>query len=161
MWYRRTYELREQLVWRNKIMTVTRGIAAAAMFAGLAVGTASTAWADTTMSGHYIATETNPPSSQVTTRDWYFTPCGNGCAQATGGSVQAQARLVNGQWTMQVLGQTIDCDNGRSIPNAVNSTYTWDQNTLAGTVQKTLIAQGCYNPSGYSYTTNLQFRQAP
>jgi hypothetical protein len=37
-------------------MTVARVIAATAMFAGLGVGTASTAWADTTMSGHYIKT---------------------------------------------------------------------------------------------------------
>jgi hypothetical protein len=39
-------------------MTITRALAAAAMLAGLAVGTASIAWADTTMSGHYIMTET-------------------------------------------------------------------------------------------------------
>ena len=39
-------------------MTVTRVIAAAAMLAGLAVGTASPTWATPTMSGHYIATFT-------------------------------------------------------------------------------------------------------
>src|ERR1700722_2290817 len=72
-----TYELKPQLIGRHKIMTITRGIAAAAMLAGLAVGTASAAWADTTMSGHYIRTETGQ-SGQSETADWYATPCGNG-----------------------------------------------------------------------------------
>jgi hypothetical protein len=61
-------------------MTVTRAIAATAMFAGLAIGTASPAWADQTMSGHNIETVTDPSSGQSITNDWYFTPCGDGCA---------------------------------------------------------------------------------
>ena len=40
-------------------MTITRAIAAA-MLTGLAVGAASTAWADPpTMNGHYVRTVTN------------------------------------------------------------------------------------------------------
>jgi hypothetical protein len=67
-------------------MTVTRAMAATAMLAGLAAGTASTAWAgpsDRTpqMSGHYIETDTSE-NGQTTTSDWYFTPCGDGCASA-------------------------------------------------------------------------------
>ena len=151
-----------------KIVLATAGslavanLAATAMLAGLAVGTASTARADTTMSGHYIGTETNPQNGQVTNTDWDFTPCGDGCAQATiqGATGGGQARLVNGQWTMQA--QTdITCSDGRIIPQGVNATYTWDPNTLAGTAQKTLITQGCFNPSGFSWTGNVQFRQAP
>jgi hypothetical protein len=41
-------------------MTITRGFAAAAMLAGLAVGTASAASAEATMSGQYLRTETDP-----------------------------------------------------------------------------------------------------
>ena len=63
-------------------MTITRAIAAA-MLAGLAVGTASPAWADPpTMNGHYIRTVTNT-KGQAVTNDWYFTPCGDGCVQLT------------------------------------------------------------------------------
>jgi hypothetical protein len=54
-------------------MTITRKIAAAAMLAGLAVGTASTVWAAPTMSGHYLVTETNPTTGGSMPIDWYFT----------------------------------------------------------------------------------------
>jgi hypothetical protein len=60
-------------------MTFTRGIAAAAMLAGLAVGTASGAWADPRMSGHYTWTSTSP-TGESSSGDYYFTPCGDGCA---------------------------------------------------------------------------------
>jgi hypothetical protein len=46
-------------------MTVTRGIAAAAMLAGLAVGTASVAWAAPTMSGHYTKTTNRSATSKL------------------------------------------------------------------------------------------------
>ena len=84
-------------------MMITRGIAAAAMLAGLAAGTASTASAAPTMSGHYIVNETSP-QGYSTTMDWHFTPCGDGCASVTiGGPApgpMGQARLVtgNGHW---------------------------------------------------------------
>jgi hypothetical protein len=52
-------------------MTITRALAAAAMLAGLAVGTASIAWADTTMSGHYIMTETGKGGRPII-NDWNF-----------------------------------------------------------------------------------------
>jgi hypothetical protein len=79
-------------------MTVARGRAAAVMCAGLAVGTAGTAWAYPTMSGHYTDTET-AQSGLKTTNDWYATPCGDGCTSINynGGSL-AQAQFVNGQW---------------------------------------------------------------
>jgi len=42
-------------------MAIARGLAATAMFAGLAVGAAGTAWADTpTMNGSYTLTSTTP-----------------------------------------------------------------------------------------------------
>jgi hypothetical protein len=161
----RTYELREGLIRRNKTMTITRGLAATAMFAGLAMGTAGTAWAeaDQTMSGHYIETETGA-SGRSTTNDWYFTPCGDGCASATrtpAGAALGQARLVNGQWTIDVTGETVICEDGTQVPNALSAHYTWDASTLAGTVQLTANVSECGAPAGHQKTNSVQLRQAP
>jgi hypothetical protein len=70
-------------------MTVTRGIAVAPTFAAVAVGAASPAWADQTMSGHDIETVTDPSSGQSITNDWYFTPCGDGCASVVSNGAAA------------------------------------------------------------------------
>jgi hypothetical protein len=155
----------EQLVAkrRNKLMTVTRGFAATVIFAGLAVGTASAAWADTALSGHYIRSEMSQ-SGQSETDDWYATPCGDGCASIAstpGGPAISQARLVNGQWTLTSASHTLACPDGTVVPNAVNAYYTWDPNTLAGTVQ--IISQGpaCNIPAGYQKTNSVQFTHVP
>ena len=146
-------------------MTITRGIAAAATFAAVAVGTASPAWADpATMSGHYVGTETNPRTGQTLTADWYFTPCGDGCASvAIGGTGAAplQARLVNGQWTMDTTDSAARCPDGTQVPNAEAGHWTWDPNTLAGTVQFTDKFAVCGFSAPISYTNNIQLRQAP
>ncbi len=142
-------------------MTITRGIAAAAMLAGLAVGTGSTAWADTTMSGHYTWTTTAPHSGHSTSGDYYFTPCGDGCASAAstpGGPALGQARLVHGQWTMDGT-WPVGCPDGTSVPVSYHD--TWDQNTLAGTDALTYSVPACGNPAGYQQINNLQIRQAP
>lgn len=144
-------------------MTITRGFTATVIFAGLAVGTASAAWADTTMSGHYIRTETGQ-SGQSETADWYATPCGDGCASIAdtpGGPELTKARLVNGQWTLTSVLHTLACPDGTVVPNAVSGQYTWDPNTLAGTVQLTNKVPACGNPAGYQTTNSVQFTQAP
>jgi hypothetical protein len=145
-------------------MTITRGVAAAAMFAGVAVGTASAAGADTTMSGHYIRTETNPQTGHSQTDDWYVTPCGDGCASIAitpNASAPSQAHLVNGQWTLDSAVHALTCSDGTVVPNAVSAHYTWDPNTLAGTVQVTYNVPACGNPAGHTQTNNVQLRQAP
>jgi hypothetical protein len=141
-------------------MTVTRRIAAAAMLAGLAVGTASTASADTTMSGHYIETRT-AENAQPITSDWYVTPCGDGCASVVSNGVAlGQAQLVNGQWTMDAT-ISASCADGTQVPSALSAHYTWDPNTLAGTTQYTSKVPVCGWSAGYQYTNNIQLRQAP
>jgi hypothetical protein len=143
-------------------MTVTRAIGATAMLAGLAIGTAGTAWADTTMSGHYVMNETNT-GGQTTALDLYFTPCGDGCANVsrrTGGGAAFQARLVNGQWTMDGPGD-VNCPDGTVVRNASNDHYTWDPNTLAGTDVITVNVPSCGDPAGNKGTNSIQFRQAP
>jgi hypothetical protein len=145
-------------------MAIARGFAATVIFAGLAVGTPSAAWAETTMSGHYIRTETNPQTGQSATDDWYATPCGDGCASLAstpGGPAQSQARLVNGQWTLDSTVGTLRCPDGTVVSNAVSAHYTWDPNTLAGTVQLTYQVPACGHPAGYQTTNNVQIRQAP
>jgi hypothetical protein len=145
-------------------MTVTRGFAATVIFAGLAVGTASAAWADTTMSGHYLRTETDPQTGQSQTADWYITPCGDGCASVAirpDASAPTQARLVNGQWTLDSAVHTLSCADDTVVPNAVSAHYMWDQNTLAGTVQVTYNVAACGHPAGYQNTNNVQLQQAP
>src|SRR5215471_14814154 len=137
-------------------MAIARGFAVTVILAGLAIGTASAAWAETTLSGHYIRTETNPQTGQSATDDWYATPCGDGCASLAstpGGPAQSQARLVNGQWTLDSTVGTLRCPDGTVVANAVSAHYTWDPNTLAGTVQLTYRAPACGHPAGYQ-TTN-------
>jgi len=71
-----------------------------------------------------------------------------------------QARLVNGQWTMDVTGIAA-CPDGTRVPNAFSDHYVWDPNTLAGTVKITNTAGACGKPAGDSGTINMQLRQAP
>jgi hypothetical protein len=115
------------------------------------------------MSGHYINTATTPHGI-TDSYDWYFTPCGDGCASVTiGGPTPGpvgQARLVNGQWTMDTTGPAT-CGDNTNVPSALTSHYTWDPNTLAGTAQLTLNVPACAEPAGYQQTNSVQLRQAP
>jgi hypothetical protein len=143
-------------------MIATRGIANAATLAGLAVGTPGTGWADPpTMNGHYIQTATTQ-AGFTSTYDWNATPCGDGCASIVeNGNPLGQARLGNGQWTLDVPNDTATCSNGEVHPGAISTHYQWDANTLTGTVQETVKVATCGRPAGDQETTNLQLRQAP
>jgi hypothetical protein len=143
-------------------MTVTKRLAVAATFAALAVGAATPASAAPEMSGHYIETET-AASGRSTTNDWYFTPCGDGCASVApkGAKAFGRAQLVGGQWILDVTAETAMCQDGTQVPNALSAHYTWDPSTLAGTVQTTADAPECGDPAGYQATDNIQLRQAP
>jgi hypothetical protein len=142
-------------------MNVTRSFAVAATFAAVAVGAAAPASAAPVMSGHYIKTETTPQTGKTVTSDWYFTPCGDGCANWTSPGVPpSQAHLVNGQWTMDINGGVTYCADGTGHPGTRNAHDTWDPNTLAGTVQVTQTAAVCDLPAGYTYTNNIQLTQA-
>ena len=124
-------------------MTITRGIAAGAMLAGLAlVVTAPVSTADP-LNGHYIETETYPDGHQVHS-DWYITPCGDGCATI---KEVGQANLVNGQWTLDGKGG-VSCEDGGDVKDAIRFHYSWDPNTLDGTVQITNNVKACGNPQG-------------
>jgi hypothetical protein len=142
-------------------MAIARSLAATAMFAGLALAFAAPVIAAPQMSGHYIETETDPATGHQDTYDWYFTPCGDGCASITGahGGNIAQAQLVDGQWTFDTPA-TQGCADGTNTP--ATDHITWDPNTLAGTMLITLASPGCGGqPAGTQLTWNVQLTQAP
>ena len=142
-------------------MDVRRSFAVAATVAAVAVGAATPASAAPEMSGHYIETET-AASGRSTTNDWYFTPCGEGCASVAlkGAPAFGRAQLVGGQWKFDVTGNTAMCEDGTRVPNALSAHYTWDPTTLAGTVQSTADVAECGDPAGYQVSDNIQLRQA-
>jgi hypothetical protein len=114
------------------------------------------------MSGHYLRIVT-PPGAQSTSTDWFFTPCGDGCASianASAGQPWGQARLDNGQWAVNSTSDAF-CADGSSVPGAFANRYTWDPNTLSGTDQQKYIVAACGYPAGSQQTSNLQLRQAP
>ena len=115
-------------------MIVARGIFTVAVLVGwLAIGSAGTALAAPSMSGHYISTVTSE-SGETTTSDWYFSPCGEGCASVAntpGGPAFGNARMFNGQWTL-VWHSDAFCPGGSRVPGVYVSYATWDPNTLEG-----------------------------
>lgn len=143
------------------MMTVTRSLAVAAAVAAVAVGPAAPAFAAPELSGHYIETET-AANDRSTTDNWYFSSCGDGCASVArkGAKAFGQAKLVGGQWTLDVAGETAMCPDGSQVPNALSAHYTWNPSTLAGTVQTTADAPECGDPAGFQVTDNIQLRQA-
>src|ERR1700722_11946064 len=110
-------------------MSVTWKFALGATFAAVAVGAAPQAAADApAMSGHYAVTITLVTGGQPTNFDWYFTPCGDGCANIAGEAPSnppfGQAQLVNGLWTLEDTAP-VACPDGTSVPNATGQTWVW------------------------------------
>jgi hypothetical protein len=137
-------------------MTITRGIAAGAMFAGLAlVLTAPVSSADP-LNGHYIETETYPDGHQVHD-DWFITPDGDGSVHI---NKLGEAHLVDNQWVLDGRGG-VSCEQGGDIHDAIGFHYSWDPNTLDGTVQITNNVAACGNPQGYQETNKLHLAPAP
>jgi hypothetical protein len=122
-------------------MSITRGVAAAAVFAGVAVAAASTAWADPpTLSGAYTATD---PSG---TYPLQFTPCGPGCSHVqdpSDASFSGTAHLYNGQWIVDILNWStaITCSDGSKHPGDYH--IVWDANTLQGAAWSTTANNPC------------------
>ena len=140
-------------------MAVIRGFAATAVFAGLAVGAASTAWAETpTMSGDYTETSTSPSGRGVTT-DWSVSTCGDGCLWIKAGAGSGQAHLIDGQWVMDTM-NSLSCPDGAFVLYAASSHITWDPNTLEGTSEITYNIGACGHPPGYHQTNKISLKKA-
>jgi hypothetical protein len=157
-------------------MAIARCITATAFLGGLTLGLAAPAgaWgpagpapipADFNTNAHYTETQINPNTSRPfkvhghdVVNQWYFSPCGDGCASAArepGGQSLGQANLVNGQWVLDTT-DGAECPDGTSVPDAIAAHRTWDPNTLAGTVQTTGKEGACGFPAGEPETADIQ-----
>jgi hypothetical protein len=163
-------------------MVIARCFTATAFLAGLGLGLAAPAdaWGPAgpapipavfQNTGHYTESQTDPSNGQTILvngqplqNNWYFTPCGDGCAAvaaAPGGPTLGQAQLLaNGQWTLNTT-DDLDCADGSHISNALAAHRTWDPNSLAGTVQTTWDVAACGTPAGNTTNFNLQLQPAP
>jgi hypothetical protein len=144
-------------------MAIVRGFAATAMFVGLAVIAAGTAWADdpASMNGTYTETSTSP-SGRATTNDWSVNPCPDqleGCIYVKAGAGGSQAHLIDGQWVMDSMGNLM-CPDGTFHQYVTNTHITWDPNTLTGTSQITYNAPACGQPAGYVQTNQISLKKS-
>jgi hypothetical protein len=117
-------------------MNVTAGFAAAAVFAGAAVGFASPAHADE-FSGTFIP---NGPGLHST---WVVTPCGPDCARVADSSGwKADAHPFGDVWRFVVdLPDGTKCNNDGTAPGTV--TFKVDAPRQEGTYLTTNPATGC------------------
>jgi len=121
-------------------MTITRGIATAAVFAGLAVGTAGTARADTSFSGRYTSTDTSS-GGNVHTETWNGAPW--------------TAQLTSGQWQWDESDDMV-CNDGSKVSSASTSHNAIDAATLRGTSLVTYKKAGCGEDNvGKTFTHTL------
>lgn len=161
-------------------MKIIRALASAAILAGLATGSACAKSPEhqadqaspttthgtgnaATMNGHFTATYTKGGASSNV--DWYFTPCGDGCAQVAighSGSAPLQAHLVDGRWVLENNKDSGRCPDGSTPSNGTfASRMVWDPTTLGGTVQQTLTQPGCGVAAGTAMgEQHLQLKQA-
>ena len=135
-------------------MAIGRGFAATAIFTGLATALAAPALSE--MNGHYTYTETDA-AGQAANSDWYVTPCGDGCASValTPGGPTKQAHIVDGQWVLDST-DNLECEDGTSAPNATTAHFTWDPNTLTGTVVSTDVVPVCGEQPGHQETNKMK-----
>jgi hypothetical protein len=114
-------------------------ITALATFAVANLTLAAPARAETpTMGGTYAA------HVDTDNETWTATPCGPGCADITFGTHgSARARLVGARWVMDSAGPSAwQCTTDGSIHAGVQH-YSWDANTLQGTMYITHTEGGC------------------
>ncbi len=107
------------------------------------------------LSGGYIETRRNSGSDVYFTNNWYFTPCGEGCAQAGAN----RATLVDGQWTMDTIANIV-CNDDSIVEAAARTRLIWDPYTLAGEAQSTQILSACGYGPGSNATFAIQLRKS-
>ena len=131
-------------------MSIAQGFGAAAIFAWVAIGIASPAWADgpttpTSPAGPAPAAPVGELSGTYTftvesgnTTTWTITPCGPGCANVAAANSSAgnapydgQAQLAGERWNMTAARpDALTCNDNSRAPGT--TTYSWGGATLAG-----------------------------
>jgi len=139
-------------------MTMARGFAVIAICAGLAVGSAGTAWATPTMSGSYTETVTTP-SGKTIDNSWTVNSCGDGCLWIKAGLGASQAQFVDGQWVMDTM-SNVSCPDGSYSLYSTSTHTAWDANSLAGTSAHTYITGACGNPPGFTQVDKISIKAA-
>jgi hypothetical protein len=140
-------------------MAIVRSLAAAAVFTGLAVGAASTAWAgEPTMNGNYTLTSTSPGGESVDT-DWTVNSCGVGCLWVKAGAGSSQAHLIGGQWVLDSM-DNIKCADNTYVMYAANSHMVWDPVTLQGTNLISYFMPVCGRGAGSTQLNKVSIKQA-
>ena len=140
-------------------MTIRRCLASTAIFTGLATALAAPASSD--INGHYTFTETDAAGAAASS-DWYVSPCGDGCLAValTPGGPTKQAHLVDGQWVLDST-DSLECEDGTHAPDATTAHFSWNPDTLAGTVVSTDVKPVCGQQAGHQETNNMTLKQVP
>ena len=78
----------------------------------------------------------------------------------TPGGPTKQAHRAYGQWALDSA-DSIECEDGASVPNATTAHFTWDPNTLVGTVVSTDTLPVCGELPGHEETNTMKLVQVP
>jgi hypothetical protein len=139
--------------------------------AGVAIGSAGTAWADGPVqatAGQLSGTYTyQSDTGRVNT--WVITPCGPGCADVAVTPVTdprvapygGRAVLDDGRWTMVIeTAQAVRCqppNDNVTVPGTV--AFAFDAATLNGTAVNIQNVDGCGDPAGAAYESGFGLAQ--
>jgi hypothetical protein len=128
-------------------MMIVRKMTITAAVAGIAIGSASPAWADDRLDGEY--TFINGPTSNTWSITTQCTPeatCGGTVSSSTG-MLAAIRRQAGGPWTIErhdVFNGMTCADGGTGAADLV---YSFDPVTLLGTISYTSKPGACNDPS--------------
>jgi hypothetical protein len=128
-------------------MMIVRKMTITAAVAGIAIGSASPAWADDRLDGEY--TFINGPTSNTWSITTQCTPeatCGGSVSSSTG-MLAAIRRQAGGPWTIErhdVFNGMTCADGGTGAADLV---YSFDPVTLLGTISYTSKPGACNDPS--------------
>jgi hypothetical protein len=128
-------------------MMIVRATAISVALTGIAIGSASPAWADERLDGEY--TFINGPTSNtwsITTQCNPEATCG-GSVSSSSGMLVAIRRLAGGPWTIErhdVFNGMV-CADGSTGP--ADLLYSFDPVSLAGTISYTSKPGACNDPN--------------
>ncbi len=128
-------------------MMIVRATAISVALTGIAIGSASPAWADERLDGAYTFVD------GATTNTWSITTfcnpeglCGGSLSSSTG-LIAKISRVAGGPWTVE----RHDVPNGWTCPDGstggADMVYSFDPASLAGTLSSTSKPGACNDPN--------------